>query len=414
MKKITGLLLLLLLMALAGSCSSIRQFRYMSKGKAPKGTFRTEIPFELNNGLIIIKVKLNGSDKEFEFMVDSGAPASVIFKEAFETSKAETVMTYGVSDSQGNKTQSAYVLLDVTIGNSIFKDIFTAYSADPNEFITCIAPGGIIGADLMQTANWEIDFVHKKLIISDLKSSLPDLAGYQKVSFTKRSPFGNLPWLNVLPGLTVDLKVNDQVFKDVYIDLGSSGSITLPKNEVTAKLFEHDLKEVLTGYSTFGLLGAEMDTTFYYYSPNIYMGPLNLNNHSIDISNHNQSLIGTAIFSDYSMIIDFRKEDLYFKPIGAAEKKSTDEKELGFHLLYDSKSATCYVANIYEGSSAALAGLQLTDTIVEINQQQLPVFTDFCEFRSWSRQMISQDQLLIKTKRDDELIRIEKGIIPKR
>ena len=413
MKRITAISLLLILLS-ASSCSSIRQFRYMSKAKAPKGKFRTEIPFDFKDRLIVIKAKLNDSDKEFEFIVDSGAPVSVVFKEAREASKAATVMTYGVSDSQGNTTQSEYLMLNIGIGNSVFKDILTVYSPEPSEILTCIADGGLIGADLMQTANWEIDFAHKKIIISDFKSSLPDLKDYQRVSFSKRSPFPFISWLNVLPGMTVNLNVNGQRFKDVYVDLGSSGAITLPKNDVTEKLFEKDSREVLMGYSSFGLLGAEMDTTSYYYSSNMYVGNINLNDHSIDISNHNQSLIGTGIFSDYSMIIDFRKKDLYLQPIDSLKNKSVDRTEFGFYMLYDASSSKCYVASIYDGSSAAIAGLQLNDTITAINQQEIPVFTDLCAFREWSRELSKQDKLLVKTSRREELIQVEKGIIPKR
>ena len=189
----------------------------MSKGKAPKGKFRTEIPFEIHNKLIVIKVKLDDSDKEYEFMVDTGAPVSVIYKDAFETAKADTVMVYNVSDSRGNSAKSVYVLLDMTLGNSKFKDIFTVYAAEPSEFVRCIALDGIIGADLMQTANWEIDMENKKIILTDFKSGRPNLEGYQRIKGAKRSPSMRMPWLTVVPGLTVDLEIKGKKFKDVYI-----------------------------------------------------------------------------------------------------------------------------------------------------------------------------------------------------
>ncbi|MDF3029003.1 MAG: hypothetical protein K0S23_3310 [Fluviicola sp.] len=379
----------------------------MSKGEAPKGTFRTEIPFESKNGLIVIKVKLNDSDKEYEFIVDSGAPFSVIYKEALEETKAKTVLVYNVSDSQGNAVKNDCVMLHVGIGNLVFKDILTAHS-NPHELLRCIAYDGIIGANLMQTANWQIDFENKKLIITDRKkSSLPDLKDYQRVSFSKRSAFG----LDIVPGMTVDVNVNGKLFKDVLVDSGSSGALTIPKNAVTDTLFKNDLKEVLTGYSSFGLFGANLDTSYNYSSSDIYMGNVRIDKHRIDVANQNKSLLGMEIFSNYAMVIDFRKKDMYLKPL---EKKTKDEKELGFNMLYDSKSSTCYVGTLYVGSSAALAGLQLNDTIVEVNEQKIPVFTDFCEFREWSKKMASLEMLMIKTKRDDEVMRIEEGIIPKR
>ncbi|MBA3681205.1 MAG: hypothetical protein H0W73_08580 [Bacteroidetes bacterium] len=411
MKKITVISFLLVL--LVSSCSLIKQYRYMSKAKAPKGTFRTEIPFELNNGLIVIKVKLNGSDKEFAFILDSGAPVSIIYQEAFESSKAKTVMTYKVSDSQGNSTKSDYVMLNAGLGDLLFKDIFAAYSPNTNEFISCIAAGGVIGANLMQTANWQIDFANEKIVISDFKkASLPDLKEYQKVSFSKRAPFGFMPWLTVLPGMTVDLKVNGKLFKDVFVDLGSSGALTLPKNAATDRLFKNDLKEVRIGAS-FGLLGARMDTTFNYSSSAIYMEKIKFNDYTIDIAKKNQSLLGMKVFSDYMMFIDFRKKDLYLKPI-VRENSTTDEKEFGFSPIYDSKSKTCYVISLYEGSSAVKAGLQLKDTLVEINNEKLPAFNDYCEFKKWYRKFHSQEVVMLKTRRSNEIMKIEKAVIPKR
>lgn len=414
MKKITVIPFLLVL--LVSSCSLIKQYRYMSKAKSPKGDFRTEIPFEINHGLIVIKVKLNGSDKEFEFILDSGAPVSIILGEAFEHSKAKTVMTYKVSDSQGNTTRNDYVMLNVEIGDLLFKDVFAAYSANASEYISCIAAGGLIGADLMQTANWQIDFANKQIVISDLKkSSLPDLKDYQKVSFSKRAPFGAMPWLTVLPGLTVDLKVNGELFKNVLVDLGSSGTLDLRKTATTDKAFKNEPKEVMMGITSFGLFGtpAQTDTTFYYTSSSIYMEKINFNNHAIHIDKQNISLLGTGIFSDYTMFIDFRKKNLYLKPV-IKENKTADEKDFGFSPIYDSKSRTCYVGNLYEGASAMKAGLKLRDTIVEINNEKLQAFNNYCEFKKWYLKIRSQEVVMLKIHRSDEIIKVEKAVIPKR
>jgi predicted aspartyl protease len=411
MKKIT---LISLLFVLLTGCSSTKQFRYMSKGKAPKGTFRTEIPFEIHSKLMVIKVKLGGSDKEYEFMIDTGAPVSVIYKDVFEAAKADTVMVYNVSDSRGNSAKSVYVMLDMTIGNSKFKDIFTVYAAEPSEIVQCIALDGIIGADLMQTANWEIDMENQKIIITDFKSGRPNLQGYQKVSGAKRSPSMRMPWLTVVPGLTVDLEIKGKKFKDVYVDTGSAGSLTMPKDEKTDSVFKKEQKTVLWGYSSFGLLGGSMDTTYAYNTVDVEMGKVHIPNPSIDMYKRNSSLLGMGILSDYNLFFDFRKNDMYLKPI-AAEKKKNDEKGFGFYIHYDSKSKVFTVANLYEGSGAAKAGLQLADTVVEVNNEKLPVFTDFCEFREWTKALgKTEGSMIIKIKRDDLVFTIEKGIMPKR
>lgn len=409
--KITTIVSTLLLL-LISSCSSMKQFRYMNRAKAPKGSFRAEIPFEYRNNWIIIKTKLNGSDKEYEFVLDSGAPCSVIYQEAFEDTKPDTVMTYGISDTQGNRTKSVYVLLDMKLGNYEFKDVFTAYTK-PNDVIKCLAPGGIIGADLMQTVNWEIDFKNQKIIISDLKSELPGLDGYQKVPFTKRSPFGSMPGLNVVPGLTVDVKINGATIKDVLIDLGSTGGLTLPRNEQTNGIFKNELKQVAEGISSFGLLGFDMDTIHYYKDVAFNMGNLRVEDHSIDIYNRREPLLGTAIFSHYSMIIDFKKNDLYFKPV-KADSTAAEEKLFGFNTYYDAEKRTCIISNLYEGSAAKLSGLQLNDTVIQINGEPVPIFTNFCEFRTWSKKCNLEEKVTVKITRKEEVFVIEKAVVPKR
>lgn len=411
MKRITAISILLVLLA---SCSSTKQFRYMSKGKAPKGKFRTEIPFEIHNKLIVIKAKLNDSDKEYEFMVDTGAPVSVIYKEPFEAVKADTVMTYNVRDSRGNSAKSVYIMLDLTLGNSKFKDIFTVYAAEPSEVVRCIALDGIIGADLMQTANWEIDMENQKIIITDFKSGKPNLEGYQRIKGAKRSPSMRMPWLTVVPGLTVDLELNGKKFKDVYIDTGSAGSLTMPKDEKTDSVFKNEQKKVLWGYSSYGLLGGSMDTTYVYNTVDVEMGKVHIPNPSIDMYKRNSSLLGMGILSDYNLFFDFKKNDLYLKSI-ATEKKKSDEKEFGFSIYYDSKSKVYTVANLYEGSTASRAGLLLADTIVEVNNEKFPAFTDFCEFRQWVKALSKgEGPLIVTIKRDDLVFTIEKEIVPKR
>lgn len=383
----------------------------MSKTKAPKGTFRTEIPFELHNGLIVIKAKLNGSEKEYEFILDSGAPASVIFKEAMEESKAASVMSYKVSDSQGNSMQSDYVLLDVILGNSEFKDVFATYTAEPGVLLPCIAHDGLIGANLMQTANWQIDFENKKIVISDRKkSSLPDLKDYQKVSFTKRAPFSSMRWLTVLPGMAVDIKVNGKLYKDIWVDLGSSGALSLPKNPVTDTLLKNEPKQTLLGYSTFGLFGAKMDTAYYYKSSEMILDGVQFNTHTITLEKQRRSLLGTEILSDYTLYIDFRKKDMYLKPV--VPNKTSDDKKLGFSLLYTSETSKCYIASILQDSPADQSGLQLNDVLTEINGQPLPAFKDFCEFREWSRKIHHADAVTMKIEREDKLIKIDAALVP--
>ena len=412
MKKIAALSLFVILIS---SCSSLKQFHYMSKTKAPKGSFRIEVPFELKNELIVMKVKLNGSEKEYEFLLDSGAPTSVIFNQAREESKAESVMEYKVLDSQGHSVKSEYVLFDMSISDHEFKDVFAAYTPEPGLLLPCIAHDGIIGANMMQTANWHIDFEHKKIIITDLKkSSQPDLSDYLKVSFKKRSPFGSSNLFSVVPGMVVKVTIKDQVFKHVLIDLGSSGGLNLPVSAKTDSLFKDQSKNVLFGFSSFGLFGANMDTTFYYHSSDISIGgkkEVRFHPNEITLENQSNYLIGTEILSDYDLYIDFRKKNMYLKTV--REASETGEKVMGFYLFYDETNSKCYVSSIYQGSSAEQSGLILDDVILEVDGATIPKFADFCEFREWSRALSKKEQVTLKIEREEKVISMKAGVLPR-
>src|SRR5690554_7263041 len=63
---------------------------------APSGEYLTEseiekikVPFELKDNLIYIKARINGSEKEYDFLLDTGAGVTVIKKSVAEALRLE-------------------------------------------------------------------------------------------------------------------------------------------------------------------------------------------------------------------------------------------------------------------------------------------------------------------------------------
>ena len=83
----------ILLSAIAVSgCGALKVAKLLKQGDVEQPSFTAEIPFEMRMGLVVVKVNING--KDYDFLVDTGAPNLVTKELAAELklkSKAEVI-----------------------------------------------------------------------------------------------------------------------------------------------------------------------------------------------------------------------------------------------------------------------------------------------------------------------------------
>ena len=129
----------------------------MKQGKVEQPHFKVEVPFEMKLGLIIIPAKVNG--KEYDFILDTGAPNVITTEAAQELNLVQTSKSKA-TDSQGKKEDLGFLSLEsVEIGGINFKNTGTAvadFSASPT--LSCFQSSGLIGSNLMRNAIWQFDF----------------------------------------------------------------------------------------------------------------------------------------------------------------------------------------------------------------------------------------------------------------
>ena len=113
------------------------------------------------DGVILFTVTIDG--KEYVFAFDSGATTCLISKEISINDSSIKTITY--QDGYGNENKAELILKNYKIGNSSFNNIPTIVSDLKlvNE-LGCIKIDGIIGANLINLCNWQID--PQKQIIS--------------------------------------------------------------------------------------------------------------------------------------------------------------------------------------------------------------------------------------------------------
>ncbi|HEY1040840.1 MAG TPA: retropepsin-like aspartic protease, partial [Bacteroidia bacterium] len=190
----------------------------MKRGEVEQKQFKVEVPFEMRLGVIVIKVNINGIDRDF--IVDTGAP-NVISKELSEELKLTAVTNRKTGDSQGNSSSLSYVeIKKITIGGINFLNTGAAVGdLKQSTEVGCLRVDGFIGANLMRKAIWQFDYTKQLITITSSMDSLEVPANADKINFYSRITGTPL----------ADIEYNGVMDKGVTIDLGSNGDFSSSK-----------------------------------------------------------------------------------------------------------------------------------------------------------------------------------------
>lgn len=166
-------------------------------------------------GLILLKVQING--KEYWFVFDTGASTCLISKEIAEQSKIITSISY--KDANGSENKADIVLQNFEIGSIKFNDVATILG--DLKFISelsCLKIDGIIGANLINLCNWQINPESQRIYFS--KRPFPDEIGNSSKVKLEYTPNG-------LPLLKLQY---DNIPFYALVDLGYVGYLDLNKD----------------------------------------------------------------------------------------------------------------------------------------------------------------------------------------
>lgn len=348
--KIT--LLIFAFIFLFSSCKSLKMARLMSKGEVEQAQFTAEIPFEYPMGLIIIKATING--KEYDFLYDTGAP-NVISKELEKELNLKPYLAYKTSDSQGNKDNLNYLLIDkISIGGINFLNTGAAVAdLTQSSVIACLNVDGIIGANLMQKAIWQIDYTKKVMRLSNTMDAF-NVENGQHIPFNQK----------ITGTPTTDVNLNGTIVKNVTIDTGSNGEFGL--SEKNFKEAKDSIAPVVVsvGTTTSGLYGVgEADTNYYTTISNVSFGDIQLKNQLVSFSRDKSLTLGNEFFENYDITYNWFDKEMIL-----TNKKEYDNSSFdSFGFSYFFTDSKLLVSLLMEGSEADLKGIKRGDQILEIN-----------------------------------------------
>lgn len=364
-------IILLTIILLFASCSMEKKFaRLFQDGHTQKQAFKTEIPFEYRLGLIIIKVEIN--NKTYDFVLDSGG-VNLLSKELAEKIGKKGFITKNVGGHQGNSQPMDFTKVEeLTIGRVKFAETAAGIGDFKHSLeLSCIKLDGMIGANLMRLAVWEIDFKNQIITITNTKESLSLSAQTKKIPFYTDAV--HKPYCTV--------KINEVAEKNVNIDLGSVQGFNLSYDhyEKRQKELSKNKQAIEYGYPSSGYYGyGKVDTNYYLQVDRFSIGEIELDNQLLKFSKSVNPTIGTAFFKNYDLVMNWADKEILLTPHTAYDNQQLTHQG----ITLNNQDGALSIASLFQGSQAEKLGLQIGDKIIQMDGKDYANITEeaYCDF----------------------------------
>lgn len=275
------------------------------------------IPFDFIANEIVVKVKIGSTD--YKLILDTGASQSVIDKSIASAIGSVSQSDFSITAGSKAVPLSYLTVPNLTIGDITLNNV-PALITDLSSFAKALGerPAGLLGANILRRFLVTIDFRDKKLIFADPhKVSVPDGA-----TVVKTSPVYGATAL-VIPG-----KLDDRLSLNFLVDTGASFS-NLPQSAVKSL---HS-GPILPVGQIFGIDGKKQNIGSIRLD-SLKLGSLLLKDQVFALSPEGASaaggtglftagamgILGTPVWSQFRMTIDYRNERLILEPLANRTK----------------------------------------------------------------------------------------------
>lgn len=372
----------------------------LKKGEVEQPAFKAEVPFEMRMGLVVIKVNING--KDYDFMVDTGAP-NVISEELAAELNLKPKVYQKTGDSQGRKEELGFVEMpEILIGGVHFVETAAAVAnLKQSREIACLGVDGFIGANLMKEAVWEFDYQRHVLSLADTISAFTIPANALRIPFYPAA--SSTPLVDVSYDGVTDQRVTFDTGSNDYFN--SSVQVKKKINESGKGL--HPV--ISCGASSSGLYGVgKEDTSYTFAIAETKLGTMTISGQAVSFSGGRSRTIGTKFFQHYRVIIDWSVKEITMIPTDDFINNSLES--FGLTPMYDGSKLV--VKMLVLGSEAEKLGIRLGDEILEINGENYRMMTDllWCEilYDEVTFRTNKEITLLVQKDGTEKTIRLEK------
>lgn len=330
----------------------------MVRGGSPGNVLRSDESVEAEQmaHLLTVKVRIDDSPEDLNFMVDTGA-LTVIDEQVAKRLVFKDSVTNKGSDSAGNKKDIRLVQVHkISVGKAAVSDCAAAV-VDMKKFNPKI--DGLLGSNFLRFFKVQLDYRNQRVTFLS-NSEARSFDGAMKLPIWKNMKFGFAP--------TMKCEVDGSVALDCMVDTGHDAIASFPLSTLD-KLPYFKRGEYISSNGAMGAGVFGKDTQSYLVrTDRITSGPITIENAAI-VSNRFEDVmtLGAAYLKNFMVTIDYPASVLYLKQYDG----QTVEKEMmsyGFAVAHEKGKAV--VSGIWKGSAADKAGISIGDELIALNGRE--------------------------------------------
>ncbi|MBC8755309.1 retropepsin-like domain-containing protein [Kordia sp. YSTF-M3] len=360
------------------SCDTVKQLRLEADADAKISNNTHHIPFKYKKDLIIVHAQLQGNVSKNTFIFDTGA-----FNSKVEYNLAETLQLKTASKQSNGTAQGIRRTIEMTVVDSVRFDDLLFYGIaagklkyDAKSYSPCVAPDGIIGANLIKLANWKIDYQRKELVVSQEGFEFDENLPKHTVNF----------YTSFLSGIPkIDIEIEGVLIENVLFDLGYNGGLVIP--EKYASKFSNSASRTFIDQSTSGIYGSNRDTLIV-KDLNVTISDFNAKI-PVQFSSLNKALLGNDFLEHFTVFLDYTNEKIILQPTQSVH--IAKEKPFIPGILNDS----LWIVN----RCISDRNVQIGDTLRSINGfKPKDIFTSHCDYFLNLTTFLQKDTLVLEKK----------------
>ncbi len=347
--------------------------------------FYTEVPYQIEDGFITIKAKMNNIGKDYNFIFDTGATTMVSDSVAKEL-KLEYGEILVLKDANGSNVNGMTYITNLSIRELDVKNIRVNSSAlDIFEKKCNHKFDGIIGANVLKQGYYYFDVATRKLIITNQKDKIPLIKLQNAVPLKRKM---GQPYIY--------MKGNRNEW--LLFDSGYANGNIMINNK--SKLIKHQQKPIKQIYYPLKAMVSEEIKLGSFFNQKIQLGNFTSIMQIVKYEKGNNNLIGNQLIQNNDVIIDVLNNKFYITPF---QKQTANESISNINFVY--KNNAIVVSKLTKNSSLQKMGININDTIVSINNKSLEGIKTACDFDQFTSQMgiNKQNDIKIEIKKNNKI-----------
>ncbi len=382
------------ILSVVSGCTTLKAISVVSSGKPIiKNDQSTIIPFKIKGEhVIVVPVKINNSDKQYHFMVDTGTLTVVSSKTAMELNLSAGVEIVAKDTAGGTKPMQLISLDLLGLGNMSVAEC-AAGILDFSELggslkVPDMEIDGLLGSNFLRYFKVTIDYKNKKLTLDGNTAPTTAQEGDYIIKFSTDMKMGYAPRVEC----TIDNHIN------VYgiIDTGAPFLATLPLS----------LVEKTDGYKSGPVVKAKGNVggaAFKTWENNMLLRVKSMKigtlvAHDIPVISlpHRDILIGKKFLSNFLVTLNYPGREMTLTPY---DKLTFPTNIYSFGTIVNKdKDGKTVIAGFWEGTTADKIGVEIGDELVTINGKKIDEFSPTEVYNIYYNDDIKEIDVVYKNK----------------